>query len=290
MFNSKKKKAAAAETERERRAQTEAIQAQLEAVRNQRSALDERLTALDQASAQLDARLVALDHGVSAISEEVVKLSSANTVTNQHLRSIDDHVVAGDLRVDAISQRLGDVEMLASDIDDINQRLSSFASTPSTAPGEPPPPPPTVPTPPPPVATDAASAAPPPASPLTNAATSDFDERIAELRSQIGALAEKTTSIDARVTSVSMELANQLTELSNDIDELDRLRSESSAAGGTGEINTAELEARITQRLDAAMEDVLDSTEHLAAEQARYEIQFRADLAELAERLRRPNA
>ena len=36
------------------------------------------------------------------------------------------------------------------------------------------------------------------------------------------------------------------------------------------------------------MDDVLGSTERLAAEQARYEIQFRADLAELAERLRRP--
>ena len=39
------------------------------------------------------------------------------------------------------------------------------------------------------------------------------------------------------------------------------------------------------------MDEVLDSTERLAAEQARYEIQFRAaDLAELAERIRRPNA
>ena len=55
------------------------------------------------------------------------------------------------------------------------------------------------------------------------------------------------------------------------------------------EIDTAELEARITERLDAAIDDVLDSTERLAAEQARYEIQFRADLAELAERVRRSN-
>ena len=59
-------------------------------------------------------------------------------------------------------------------------------------------------------------------------------------------------------------------------------------AGGATEVDTAELEARITERLDAAIDDVLDSTERLAAEQARYEIQFRADLAELAERLRRP--
>jgi hypothetical protein len=78
--------------------------------------------------------------------------------------------------------------------------------------------------------------------------------------------------------------------LSSDIDELNRRRSETSSGDAAGVTDTAALEARISQRLDAAMDDVLDSTERLAAEQARYEIQFRADLAELAERLRRPNA
>ncbi len=61
------------------------------------------------------------------------------------------------------------------------------------------------------------------------------------------------------------------------------------AAACAAEVDTAELEARITERLDAAIDDVLDSTERLAAEQARYEIRFRADLAELAERIRRPS-
>ena len=37
-----------------------------------------------------------------------------------------------------------------------------------------------------------------------------------------------------------------------------------------------------------AIEAVQQSTERLASEQARYQIQFRQDLAELAERLRRP--
>ena len=37
-----------------------------------------------------------------------------------------------------------------------------------------------------------------------------------------------------------------------------------------------------------AIEAVQSSTERLAAEQARYQIAFREDLAELAERLRRP--
>jgi hypothetical protein len=119
----------------------------------------------------------------------------------------------------------------------------------------------------------------------------DTSERLAELRAQLDALTEATSAIDARVTGVSMELANQLTELGRDIDELNRRTSESAGAGGdAAEFDTAELEARITERLDAAIEDVLDSTERLAAEQARYEIQFRADLAELAERIRRPSS
>ena len=118
----------------------------------------------------------------------------------------------------------------------------------------------------------------------------DQDERIAQLRAQLDALTEQTSAIDARVTSVSMELANQLTELGNDIDELNQRSGEPTPLGAAGDVDTTELEARIAERLDAAIDDVLDSTERLAAEQARYEIQFRADLAELAERLRRPNA
>ena len=45
--------------------------------------------------------------------------------------------------------------------------------------------------------------------------------------------------------------------------------------------------AQVSAEVDAAIDDVMNPTERLAAEQARYEIQFRADLAELAERLRR---
>ena len=87
-----------------------------------------------------------------------------------------------------------------------------------------------------------------------------------------------------------MELANQLTELGSDIDELNRRTSEPATSSRSEAVSTAELEARIAERLDAAMDDVLDSTERLAAEQARYEIQFRSDLAELAERIRRPGS
>jgi DNA repair exonuclease SbcCD ATPase subunit len=273
LFNSKKKRAAAeaqratalraeraAELEAERAAE---LQAQLDAALAEREALEQRLAALD--------------HGVGAIGEELVKLASAHGVTNEHLRSIEDRVLAADVRVDAINHRLGDVETLTADLDAINQRLASFTSTPEPADAPlaqapPPPPPPPAPSPPPPPSDD------------------DTAERLVELRAQLDALTEATSAIDARVTGVSMELANQLTELGRDIDELNRRAAESAADGGAAEVDTAELEARITERLDAAIDDVLDSTERLAAEQARYEIRFRADLAELAERIRRPTS
>jgi uncharacterized coiled-coil DUF342 family protein len=277
VFNSKKKRAAAeaqrvAELEAQRAAELEAQQAaELEA---QRAAeLQAELDSVRAERAGLEQRLAALDHGLGAIGEEMVKLASAHGATNEHLRSIEDRVLAADVRVDAINHRLGDVETLTADLDAINQRLASFADAPEPA-GAP-----------------LAQSPPPPPPPPPVPGGDDTSERLAELRAQLDALTEATSAIDARVTGVSMELANQLTELGRDIDELNRRTSESAGAGGdAAEFDTAELEARITERLDAAIEDVLDSTERLAAEQARYEIQFRADLAELAERIRRPSS
>jgi DNA repair exonuclease SbcCD ATPase subunit len=254
LFN-KKKKQAAADAEQERRAQVAALQAQLDTATGERAALEERLAALGDSNEGLDRRLSLLHQGVQSMSEQLLTLSSSSADTNH---------------------RLGQIEEIRSDLDDINARLGSFG-TPPTSGTEPPPPPlgaPPVPIPAP--------------SPTGATAADDRDEGIAELRDRLDELAGQTASIDARVTSVSLELANQLTELSSDIDELNRRASEPQTGDPATGIDTAALEARLAERLDAAMDDVLDSTERLAAEQARYEIQFRADLAELAERLRRP--
>lgn len=94
-----------------------------------------------------------------------------------------------------------------------------------------------------------------------------------ETRTQLGLLAEKVGAIDSRVNQVSLELTNQLTELSTDLDH-------------SGDTDTSELIDDLVARLD----EVTNGQERLASEQARYAIQFRADLAELAERLRRPGA
>lgn len=89
---------------------------------------------------------------------------------------------------------------------------------------------------------------------------------------EIERLSEKVAALDSRVNQVSLELTNQLTELSGDVDR---------AATPT---DTHELIDRVAAQLD----DVAGGQERLAVEQARYAIQFREDLAELADRLRRP--
>lgn len=83
----------------------------------------------------------------------------------------------------------------------------------------------------------------------TDATVERLQERLTSAEQRID---QRIDQLDIRITSISTELANQLTEIGNDI------------------------------------EPMHDSAERLAAEQARYQIQFREDLAELAERIRRP--
>ncbi len=84
----------------------------------------------------------------------------------------------------------------------------------------------------------------------------------------------RSSAIDSRVNQVSLELTNQLTELSGDIDR------------ASAQADAAELIEQLTSQLD----DVTGGQQRLANEQARYAIQFREDLAELADRLRRPGS
>ncbi len=189
------------------------------------------------------------------------------------------------------------------------QQLTAETQPASTPPPAPPPPRASSPTPPPPVSLDET----PPIGMIRvddlaaridelaalvdatshegDADTDDASGRSAEqldgLRRQLEAVTNRMDALDLRVTNVSTELANQLTELSNDIEQL---AQQPAADGESATVDTDELEAKLAERLDVAIDEVHDSTERLAAEQARYQIQFRQDLADLAERLRRPGA
>lgn len=92
---------------------------------------------------------------------------------------------------------------------------------------------------------------------------------------RLESLVERLDALELRISSVATELANQLSELSGELDDDERVST---------------VESTLTTRLEQAVSDIRATTEALAAEQARYEIQFRADLAEVADRSRRDPA
>ncbi len=105
----------------------------------------------------------------------------------------------------------------------------------------------------------------------TEAAAAAAGSGTAELARRLDSLADQMAALDARITAVATELANQLGELGHEIDAL-AARPEGSPPGDDAE----------------ALDALRDAQTRLANEQARYQIAFRADLARLAEGLRRP--
>ncbi len=102
------------------------------------------------------------------------------------------------------------------------------------------------------------------ATPPANTDRADHAE-IEQLTASIQRLTERLNEVDQRISSISTELANQITELSDDI----------GALGGN------------KPATDEVVDELRTAQTDLAAEQARYQIAFRQDLAELADRLRR---
>lgn len=86
-----------------------------------------------------------------------------------------------------------------------------------------------------------------------------------ELRDRMEQIANRVAEVDARVTAISTELANQLNEISG---ELDGISSDGSPP-------------------EQFVDELRDAQTRLANEQARYQIAFRQDLADLADRLRK---
>lgn len=108
--------------------------------------------------------------------------------------------------------------------------------------------------------------APPPLDPPPRAEPAVTQAEIDLIRARVQRLSDRIDQVDARITSISTELANQISELSGDVEALGG--SQPAAEGVVAEIRDAQV--------------------RLANEQARYQIAFRQDLADLAERLKRP--
>ncbi len=106
---------------------------------------------------------------------------------------------------------------------------------------------------------------PPPAEPPPPPMPMIDPHELTDLRHDIKLLGERLDEIDLRITAISTELANQINEISGELEHL-----------GTA-APTAE----------HVVDEMRDAQTRLANEQARYQIAFRQDLAELADRLRR---
>lgn len=96
-------------------------------------------------------------------------------------------------------------------------------------------------------------------------------ERVAAHDTTTRQATEQAAAIEQRLDSVSTELANQVSELGRDIDGL---------TAHSNEVATGNISDEVIDSLKTAQVK-------LAAEQARYEIAFRQDLATLAEQVRR---
>lgn len=111
-----------------------------------------------------------------------------------------------------------------------------------------------------------------------------LEQQIAQLADRASAtdvagrgMAEHLSSLDQRVTGVSTELANQLSELGNDIERLSSRPADAPSSNGQSTPVVS----------DETVEALRAGQTRLAAEQARYEIAFRQDLATLAEQIRK---
>jgi hypothetical protein len=101
-----------------------------------------------------------------------------------------------------------------------------------------------------------------------------LSERVESSEATVRSTAEQLTAIEHRMSAVSIELANQVSELGRDLE-----GSRSSNGDGHASSNGHVSDELLTELQHAQVK--------LAAEQARYEIAFRQDLATLAEHVRR---
>jgi tetrahydromethanopterin S-methyltransferase subunit G len=152
-----------------------------------------------------------------------------------------------------------DYTSLRARVDALQARLDTPIAPPPAAPPSPPPAMTAPAVPDPPVALDASE--------------------LADLRERIEALHGRVGDVDTRITSISTELANQLAELSRDVDTLNQQATSTTSSDVRAAIDA--------DAVAGAVDEIRTAQERLANEQARYQIAFRHDLAELAERLRR---
>ena len=214
-----------------------------------------RLEAAEQAKTRLEDQLRALDATTASLADdrtrlETVELRARVVGLEDHLTTVAEQAAKAELAAEVAERVAEQVEQVAEQVEQVVERTEAAGQ-------------------------QASAAAP--------VDTSAIESRVADIAGQLGQFAERLSGTDAsvrgmneqlvlvqhRLTAISTELANQITELSGDIDALARLGEQSSGAAVSDEV----------------IDTLRNAQVKLAAEQARYEIAFRQDLAVLAERL-----
>jgi chromosome segregation ATPase len=266
------------------RQQIEEMRAELYALRARLDRADAEKADLERRIADLDADNLRLQEGLGRVDEQVGLAGALRTDVDRLAERVKTPPPPPppDPRVGVLENRLHELERLADQVAALDARSDDITGELRRDLGQ--------------VADQVA------------ALDTRSDDITGELRRDLGQVAEKMTSVDSRVAQVSVELANQLTELSNELDALDRRTADQAGTtDDTDHVDEAELirrildqldprvdervDGRVDERVDTAVDEAFhelaDGQERLANEQARYQIQFRRDLAELVEQLRR---
>jgi len=207
-----------------------------------------RLEAAEQAKTRLEDQLRALDATTASLADDRTRLETVEL--RARVVGLEDHLTT-------VAEQAAKAELAAEVAERVAEQVEQVVER-----------------------TEAAGQQASAAAPVD---TSAIESRVADIAGQLGQFAERLSGTDAsvrgmneqlvlvqhRLTAISTELANQITELSGDIDALARLGEQSSGAAVSDEV----------------IDTLRNAQVKLAAEQARYEIAFRQDLAVLAERL-----
>ena len=205
-------------------------------------------------------QIARLEAELASVHERLADSVRVNARMSERLEALDNSTNGLEAELRGLRSSNAELSGRLAAVDDLGAHVDELSARLIPAPTEPPPPPPT---------SDGGTVGGDPAA-------------LDELHRRIAALSDELEALDARLTGISTELANQLTELGH---ELDAATQHGDADSG---IDDASLTARLEQAIEDAMFELQDGQVRLAAEQARYQIQFRQDLADLADRLRRP--
>ncbi len=232
--------------------------AELAALKNEMATMRQRLDEADAAKAELGSQVQQISTRLDTVPA-IVEVPPAPSIEPAEVDELRARIKRLSDRADAVESA---ESVLIDQVNTLNTRLNTPVGPPPT---EPPPAPPA------------------PTMPAPAPFDEDHDDHaeLTDLRAQVEELAERVNSLDLnvlerldavdhRITTVSVELANQVSELGA---ELDGLGDRPEGA---------------TPLSDEQVAALSDAQTRLAQEQARYQIAFREELADLAERLRHP--